>query len=59
MKLNILHELKIMRIHLKDSKSKCKSNRVKVEIGIQINKLTAVIEQIEREEHANELSKVW
>ena len=59
MKLNILHELKTMRIHLKDIKGKCKSNRAKVELSSEINKLTLVIEQIEREEQSNDVSKVW
>lgn len=57
--VELLHDLKTLRVELKDTKGKCKSNVAKKSLTKQIDELTKLINKLEREESENAVQNVW
>ena len=53
--MKIIDELKYLRVSLRNTKGRCKSNRVKRELGEQMAKIENLIGQLERETSANDV----
>ena len=59
MNIDFLHELKTLRAELKCIKCLCKNNKARTQLTAQINHLTELIEELEREERANDVQALW